>query len=393
MSILTLISCLNYSQVTLVFAILVGLALAQPSKNELLADLLRAVAREDVEQVKILLAKGAPVNGSNLSGATPLHYATENVLIAKILLENGANIRIKDALGMTALHRASWRGSDKIVALLISKGADPTERNSVGKSALDLAIENRHESVVQVYRDAGYLDKPKPETVESKPKDPVSELLSEVKRGNTKNIQILLDEGVDINAADDDGYTAMHTVANGDKVHVAQFLLENGAKLDPVDNSGGTPLHQATLNGYDNMVAFLLSKGADTTVKDKLGRSPVDVAIAEDQEQVLKAYRKLGLTTFVAQAYGSTTPLHEAVAGGQTIRVLSLLRSGTDVNAPDAQGMSPLHHAVSNKNFDIVNALVNNGAKSYADNEKRTPLDIALTLNDHKLSFLLRTRL
>src|SRR2546430_14052713 len=51
---------------------------------------------------------------------------------------------------VTALHWATCNGQDKLVRLLLEKGADITAKDSDGKTALDWADASKHEEVVRI---------------------------------------------------------------------------------------------------------------------------------------------------------------------------------------------------------------------------------------------------
>jgi uncharacterized protein YoaH (UPF0181 family) len=59
-------------------------------------------------------------------------------------------------------------------------------------------------------------------------------------------IKMLMEKGVDVNAANDQGQTAMHFAALTGREKVIEFLYENGAKLDVKDKRGRTPYDVAT---------------------------------------------------------------------------------------------------------------------------------------------------
>lgn len=80
--------------------------------------LIRAVINNHAETVKFLLAKGAKVNLADSSGMTPLHYA--------------ATVHF---------------GETKVLELLLAAGANPKQKNTNGRTALDLAKENKHKEV------------------------------------------------------------------------------------------------------------------------------------------------------------------------------------------------------------------------------------------------------
>jgi ankyrin repeat protein len=58
----------------------------------------------------------------------------------EILLDYGANPNLQDFEGATPLHIAGDENSAEIVSMLVSRGADPSIRNSFGTKAADLCI-------------------------------------------------------------------------------------------------------------------------------------------------------------------------------------------------------------------------------------------------------------
>jgi hypothetical protein len=59
------------------------------------------------------------------------------------------------------------------------------------------------------------------------------------------SIKLFLDAGVDVNAADNQGDTALHGAAQKGTDPVVQFLVDHGAKLDIKDKKGRSPLDAA----------------------------------------------------------------------------------------------------------------------------------------------------
>src|SRR5205814_2571898 len=58
-------------------------------------------------------------------------------------------------------------------------------------------------------------------------------------------IRVCLDAGVDVNAADSNGRTALHGAAQKGYDQVVRILVGHGAKLDVKDRRGFTPLDAA----------------------------------------------------------------------------------------------------------------------------------------------------
>lgn len=97
-----------------------------------------ATRNDNVEQLKILLDKGADINAvSKDRGYSAVMDAVwrKDYEIAKILIEKGADLNIMSSDGQPILVLAVGNGNAKIVKLLIESGADPDIQDSMGMSA------------------------------------------------------------------------------------------------------------------------------------------------------------------------------------------------------------------------------------------------------------------
>jgi ankyrin repeat protein len=56
---------------------------------------------------------------------------------------------------------------------------------------------------------------------------------------------------------------------------MVELLLENGADITAANKSGWTLLHWASENGHVEVVKLLLEKGADAATADKYGWTPL----------------------------------------------------------------------------------------------------------------------
>lgn len=86
-------------------------------------------------------------------GLTPLHLAASNgyVDIVKLLLEADFNVNVVTAGSLeTPLHLAAKAGHEEIVRCLLHHGADPEEQNAASKTAWQVAVEERHASIVKL---------------------------------------------------------------------------------------------------------------------------------------------------------------------------------------------------------------------------------------------------
>ena len=107
-----------------------------------------SVRRSNFEVADFLISVGANVNAEDDFGRTPLMSARE-VRVASLLINNGAEVGIKDLDGDTAIHRlAEWAGksTSPVLKLLIASGADVNETNILGRTPMDIAIDEGEDS-------------------------------------------------------------------------------------------------------------------------------------------------------------------------------------------------------------------------------------------------------
>ena len=101
--------------------------------------LLRAALCGDLTVVRLLLAHGADPLIGTFDKSTPLMVASgvgwaegftfqysedETIELVKLLLDKGAAINDANEDGITALHGAAYKGANKVVQLLVDRGAD-----------------------------------------------------------------------------------------------------------------------------------------------------------------------------------------------------------------------------------------------------------------------------
>ena len=87
--------------------------------------------------------------------------------------------------------------------------------------------------------------------------DNVISLIWAAANGDLDEIQRLEALGVNLDASDYDGRTAIHLAASEGHANVVDFLLNKGAKKDPVDRFGGTPLQDAKKGKHKKVISLL----------------------------------------------------------------------------------------------------------------------------------------
>ena len=93
--------------------------------------------------------------------------------------------------------------------------------------------------------------------------------------------------GVDVQAVDKHGFTALHWASWSGMPEVSKALIHAGIDVNQVDNLDNTPLMLAALRGNKEVIALLLENGANLNMKNKLGKTALDRA-----EEKMLAYAK-----------------------------------------------------------------------------------------------------
>lgn len=98
----------------------------------------------------------------------------------------------------------------------------------------------------------------------------------------------LLENGLDIDYVDKNGYTALHMAVIGKKEAVIIHLLRKGANPNARDPDGATPLHYAIQVGSLHMVKLLIKYNVDVNAADDDGWTPLHIAIQSRNRDIAK---------------------------------------------------------------------------------------------------------
>ena len=94
--------------------------------------------------------------------------------------------------------------------------------------------------------------------------------------------ELLKVEGIDVQAADNDGFTALHWAAWSGMPNTAYALVKAGIDVNRQEGNGYTPLMLAARRGNAEVVRMLLQMGADPALANKEGKTALQLATEEE---------------------------------------------------------------------------------------------------------------
>lgn len=107
--------------------------------------------------------------------------------------------------------------------------------------------------------------------VVNRPEDYVPPLIHAAYRGEIPWLEELIGWGVDLEARDQFGQTALMMAAHSGQHHAITLLLKAGADVNASDPDGSTPLMFAAQHGYTDVATTLVRGGANVGTKGRHG--------------------------------------------------------------------------------------------------------------------------
>ena len=198
-------------------------------------------------------------------------------------------------------------------------------------------------------------------------------------QGDRETVRALLQQGLDVNAAQGGGTTALHWAARANDVEMAEMLLYAGANVRATTRLGAhTPLLFASKHGNASMVETLLAAGADANDATTTGATALMFASASGSVEAARLLLDREPDVNARESSGGQTALMFAAANGRHRVIEVLIERGADASlVTDVIDVPTLNKAIRDGFEKRIEDLLKARAKAAGD-------DVAQVEDDQK---------
>eukprot|EP00744_Colponema_vietnamica_P009875 GILI01014008.1.p1 GENE.GILI01014008.1~~GILI01014008.1.p1 ORF type:complete len:385 (+),score=53.12 GILI01014008.1:128-1156(+) len=200
-------------------------------------------------------------------------------------------------------------------------------------------------------------------------------------------LQVLLDLGADVRGLSASAGTALHCAVAEGKFESTRRLILEGADVDAVNpgsRTWDTPLQLAALSCYNTIVALLLEHGANVNAVNKFKCTALHFAACSGNKVGVRLLTAAGASVNLSEQDGRTV-LHDCLwMDVDATAIESLLEYGSDLEATNKKGFTPLLLAAHFGNLSATRVLCSEGGNPLARTVTgNTPLHEA-AFNGHR---------
>ena len=154
-------------------------------------------------------------------------------------------------------------------------------------------------------------------------------------------------------------------------------LIQAGANVNGSKRDGSTPLTLAAARGDPKITAYLIERGAGVNRSNEIGQTALMIAAQRGNKEIIQQLVAAGAD---AQTVDNKkrNAIAWAVTRGDFAEVISLLVAfGTDYNAPDSTGITPLMRAALLGYANCAAVLLTAGANEKVRFHGKTAYEMA----------------
>ena len=175
------------------------------------------------------------------------------------------------------------------------------------------------------------------------------ELLAAAETGRSTDVARLIAAGVDLEARDSQGRTALLLAVAGNHVGVAKALLAAGASPNAQAANRDTPWLLAGASGRTEIVAAMIPLKPDLSIRNRYGGNALIPACERAHVETIKLLLTSGIDVDHVNDLGWTCLLEIVILGDGGPRhqeaAQLVLAAGANPSLADKDGVTPLKHA------------------------------------------------
>lgn len=200
---------------------------------------------------------------------------------------------------------------------------------------------------------------------------------------NIDILKLLLEKKPDINVRDSDGRTPFYSAVQYGNLEVIEFMFGLNPDINALSYSNFSPLYQAIQSNRIKIAEFLIKNGAMINNGDPCIFAPIELGTLETITYAID----IGSDVNAKNSLGDT-PITNAIKHKKAKILDMLIRKGLNLEEPDSQGDYPIHIAARNCLLCTKILIANNCSIDVLNANKNKPMTEALNSNKtdvHKL--------
>ncbi|HEC00676.1 MAG TPA: hypothetical protein ENI91_03185 [Sphingomonadales bacterium] len=236
--------------------------------------------RGDKASVRAALTKKPNLETRDSTGMTALALAAQggHLDIIYMLLDAGASLKCGENMETHPLFVAIKQDQDKLVRRLLPAITENKGCQRVLKSALSYSLLKGKMEVADLLLKAG---------VSFAGDKELSPLIMMAAKADDGLVTLLIRNGVDVNAVNKIGETALMLAARNGNHEGVKSLLAHNADLKRADNMGRTALIHAAQGGHVECVKYLIDEGSEIDWKTQEGNTALMLAAGRGHASVV----------------------------------------------------------------------------------------------------------
>jgi ankyrin repeat protein len=218
---------------------------------------------------------------------------------------------------------------------------------------------------------------------------PTGDLLRASAEGALEAVRQAVANGASVGVSTAAG-TPLSLAALHGRGEIVEFLLDQGADLNAADEEeGATPLVTSLVGGEPEIAGLLVGRGADVNIPTKKGFTPLMYAVCMRLGPLVPLLIDQGAAVNAKTDKGETPLIFAAQAGSAELAQL-LLDRGAEIDIQTTSGCTALMEAADSRHADVARMLVDRGADvNLRSNTGWTALLVAIDRGQPELAAIL----